>query len=120
MKVYGTGIYENDRADLAGLAYLHFSISQIEDVIEWMKGTDEPAQQLLGYLDMLLMIAKKFPDDANLKIKKQRVSEWQIIFNEWFVRTEKKLQKKYRDSIKNDSEKLFEEIKKYGHSISWL
>ena len=34
-----------------------------------MKGTDEPAQQLLGYLDMLLMIAKKFPDDANLKIK---------------------------------------------------
>lgn len=120
MKVYGTGIYENDRADLVGLAYLHFSISQIEDVIEWMRGTDEPAQQLLGYLDMLLMIAKKFPDDAKLKIKKQRVSEWQIIFNEWFVRTEKKLQKKYRDSIKNDSEKLFEEIKKYGHSISWL
>ena len=38
MKVYGTGIYENDRADLVGLAYLHFSISQIEDVIEWMKG----------------------------------------------------------------------------------
>ena len=59
MKVYGTGIYENDRADLVGLAYLHFSISQIEDVIEWMKDTDEPAQQLLGYLDMLLMIAKK-------------------------------------------------------------
>jgi len=51
MKVYGTGIYENDRADLVGLAYLHFSISQIEDVIEWMKGTDEPAQQLLGYLE---------------------------------------------------------------------
>ena len=69
MKVYGTGIYENDRADLAGLAYLYFSISQIEDVIEWMKGTDEPAQQLLGYLDTLLMIAKKFPDDTNLKIK---------------------------------------------------
>jgi len=87
MKVYGTGIYEN--ADLVGLAYLHFSISQIEDVIEWMRGTDEPAQQLLGYLDMLLMIAKKFPDDAKLKIKKQRVSEWQIIFNEWFVRAEK-------------------------------
>ena len=120
MKAYGTGIYENDRADLVGLAYLHFSISQIEDVIEWMKGTDEPAQQLFWYLDMLLMIAKKFPGDANLKIKKQRVSEWQIIFNEWFVRAEKKLQKKYRDSIKNDSEKLFEEIKKYGHSISWL
>ena len=95
MKVYGTGIYENDRADLVGLAYLHFSISQIEDVIEWMKGTDEPAQHLLGYLDMLLMIAKKFPDDANLKIKKQRVSEWQIIFNEWFVRAEKS----YRKSI---------------------
>jgi len=45
MKVYGTGIYENDRADLVGLAYLHFSISQIEDVIEWMKGTDEPAHK---------------------------------------------------------------------------
>ena len=27
-------------------------------------------------------------------------------------KSRKKLQKKYRDSIKNDSEKLFEEIKK--------
>lgn len=35
-------------------------------------------------------------------------------------KSRKKLQKKYRDSIKNNSEKLFEEIKKYGHSISWL
>ena len=44
MKIYGTGIYENDRADLVGLGYFHFSISKIEDTIEWMKETDEPAQ----------------------------------------------------------------------------
>lgn len=72
MKVYGTGIYENDRADLVGLAYLHFSISQIEDVIEWMRGTDEPAQQLLGYLDMLLMIAKKISRRCQLENKKTK------------------------------------------------
>ena len=72
MKIYGTGIYENDRADLVGLGYFHFSISKIEDTIEWMKETDESAQPLLAYLDMLLMIAEKFPDDANLKIKKTK------------------------------------------------
>lgn len=120
MKIYGTGIYENDRADLVGLGYFHFSISKIEDTIEWMKETDEPAQPLLGYLDMLLMIAEKFPDDANLKIKKQRVTEWEMIFDEWFIRAEKKIQKKYRNSIKNDAKRLFEEVRKYGHSISWL
>ena len=85
-----------------------------------MKETDEPAQPLLAYLDMLLMIAEKFPNDANLKIKKQRVTEWEMIFDEWFIRAEKKIQKKYRDSIKNDAKRLFEEVRKYGHSISWL
>jgi hypothetical protein len=43
-----------------------------------------------------------------------------MIFDEWFIRAEKKIQKKYRDSIKNDAKRLFEEVRKYGHSISWL
>ena len=97
MKIYGTGIYENDRADLVGLSYLHFSISQIEDVIEWMKDTDESAQQLLGYLDMLLMIAEKFPDDANLKIKNKEFLNSKL----FLMNGLQELKKSYKKNIVN-------------------
>ena len=43
MKIFSTAPEGNDIAQYVGVDYLKFSISLIEDVVDWMKGTDKIA-----------------------------------------------------------------------------
>lgn len=115
MKIYSTEPEGNDIAQYVGVDYLKFSISLIESVSDWMKKTDKIAQPLLANIDLLLMIAKKYPTDANLLIKKEKIKEWKVIFNEWFERCGGKIPIKYRDGIKANGDELFKELEQYGH-----
>ena len=49
MKIYGTGIYENERADLVFIAYIDFSIKKIQEHIDWLKDTNEICQAFSIY-----------------------------------------------------------------------
>lgn len=115
MKIFSTAPEGNDIAQYVGVDYLKFSISLIEDVNDWMKRNDKIAQPLLANIDLLLMIAKKYPIDANILIKKDKVQEWKKIFNDWFERVGSKIPAKYRDGIKANGDELFKELEQYGY-----
>ena len=115
MKIFSTAPEGNDIAQYVGVDYLKFSISLIEDVIDWMKKNDKITQPLLANIDLLIMIAKKYPTDANLLIKKEKVQEWKKIFIEWFERCGSKIPAKFRDGIKINGDELFRELEQYGH-----
>ena len=115
MKIFSAAPEGNDIAQYVGVDYLKFSISLIKDVIDWMRKNDKIAQPLLANIDLLIMITKKYPTDANLLIKKDEVQEWKQTFNEWFVRCESKIPAKFRDGIKANGNDLFKELEQDGH-----
>lgn len=39
MKLYGSGIYDNERADLIGIGYAEFAIQTVQEDIAWLKST---------------------------------------------------------------------------------
>lgn len=115
MKIFSTAPDGNEIAEYVGVEYIKFSISLIEDVCGWMKKTDEIAQPLLANIDLLLIIIKKYPRDANLLIRKDKVKEWKKTFNNWFERVGNKIPTKYRDGIKTNGDELFKQLEQYGH-----
>jgi hypothetical protein len=115
MKIFSSAPEGNDIAQYVGVDYLKFSISTIEDVCDWMKNFDKITQPLLANIDLLIMIAKKYPVDANLLIEKDKIQKWKTVFNEWFERCGSKIPAKYRDGIKTNGDELFKELEQYGH-----
>lgn len=121
MKIYGKGIYQNEVADTIGIGYAEFTISELEKSIEFLKDTNEICQDVLGLLDMLIVIEEKFPSDVSSRLKRSKVLEWEAIFNEWFERVRSKIPSKYRDAIQSDAKKLFDKIaNEYSHTLEWL
>lgn len=115
MKIFSTLPEGNEIAQYVGVDYLKFSISVIEKVIDLMKKKDFIAQPLLANIDLLLMISKKYPVDANLLIKEEKIQEWKQVFNDWFDRCGGKIPAKYREGIKANGDELFKELEQYGH-----
>lgn len=120
MKIYGEGIYQNDRADLVGLAYINIAIERVEKGIEWLTTSESPCQHILAEIDILLMLGEKFPHDINIKLKKSKIQAWQKVFDDWLQRNQTKIPKRYQNSLKNDAEQLFQKLSKFGHSLEWL
>ena len=114
-KIFSTAPDGNDNAQFVGVEYIKFSISQIEDVCDWMRKNDEIAQPLLANIDLLLTITRKYSVDANLLIEKDKVKEWRKVFNDWFERVGNKIPAKFRDGIKANGDELFKELEQYGH-----
>lgn len=115
MKIFSTAPEGNDIAQYVGVDYLKFSISLTKDVIEWMKNSNNISQPLLANIDLLTMIAKKYPADANLLIKRNEVQGWKKVFYDWFERCGNKIPVKFRDGIKANADELFKELEQYGH-----
>jgi hypothetical protein len=115
MKIFSTEPAGNEIAEYVGVEYLKFSISMIENDVEWLKNNNKIAQPLLANIDMLLTIASKYPVDDNLLIKKDKVQEWKQVFNDWFKRCGNKIPTKYKDEIKSNGDELFKELEQYGH-----
>lgn len=119
MKIYGTKPDENEAAEMASAIYINLALEQINKSNEWLKSTDKPYQVMLINIDILLMLAKKYPVNANLLIKKYLVKEWHETFNEWFIRCSKKIPLEYRKGIKENADELFVELEKYGHNLRY-
>lgn len=120
MKIYGEGIYQNERADLVGLTYISYAIERVDKTALWLRDTDSACQHLLAEIDILLLLANKFPHDVNVKLKKTKVKEWETLFFDWFEKNNAQIPKKYRESIKEQGVILFSELSKFGHSLDWL
>lgn len=78
MKIFSTAPDGNEMADMANARYFNLAIKQIEENAEWLKTANKPTQALLAHIEILIMLAKRFPIDANLSIKKDKVKEWKI------------------------------------------
>lgn len=115
MKIYSTAPEGNDMAELENARYINLALKQIEENVHWLKTASKPVQALLTHIDILLIFAKKFPVNANLLIKKEKVQEWKLVFNEWFERCGSKIPAKFRDGIKANGDELFKELEQYGH-----
>ncbi|MEK4424954.1 hypothetical protein [Solibacillus sp. FSL K6-1523] len=115
MKIFSTAPDGNEAAELENTHYFNLAIKKIEESNEWMKKTEKPYQVMLVHIDILLMLSRKYKLDANLSIKKDRVSEWKNTFDEWFIRCGKKIPAKYRNGIKENAVELFNELNGYGH-----
>ena len=91
MKIFSTAPDGNEMADMANARYFNLAIKQIEENAEWLKTANKPTQALLAHIEILIMLAKRFPIDANLSIKKTKfkngkrrlmtgLSVWEIKF----------------------------------------
>lgn len=78
MKIFSTAPDGNEMADMANARYFNLAIKQIEENAEWLKTANKPTQALLAHIEILIMLAKRFPIDANLSIKKEKVQEWEL------------------------------------------
>ena len=99
MKIFSTAPDGNEMADMANARYFNLAIKQA----------------LLAHIEILIMLAKRFPIDANLSIKKEKVQEWKKVFNDWFERCGNKIPVKFREGIKANGDELFKELEQYGH-----
>ena len=72
MKIFSTAPDGNEMADMANARYFNLAIKQIEENAEWLKTANKPTQALLAHIEILIMLAKRFPIDANLSIKKRK------------------------------------------------
>lgn len=120
MKIYGDGIYDNERADLVFIAYIEFSLNKIREHIEWLGNTNEICQSVLGYIDMLLLISEKSPSDLTGRLKESEVAQWKNVFDNWFNRVEGKIPKEYRHPIRVNADILFNKLKENANSLEWL
>lgn len=118
MKVYGTGAFDNDRANLVGKSYIDLCFKQIKKDLEWLE-SDDKCQVLLADLDILLTLAQKFSDDVFVKLKKSMLKEWEDKYNTWFEKNQLKLPKEYREGIKQNAENIFKSLDEYATDISW-
>lgn len=120
MKIYGPGIYDNERADMVGICYIEYSLAEIESAIEWLQSSNETCQPILAFIDMLLLIGEKAPGDLTGRLKTSTVTRWEGVFNDWYARVKSKIPKKYREPIEADAEKLFSRLREKSCSIEWL
>jgi len=115
MKIFSTAPEGNEMAELENARYFNLALKQIEENIEWLKTAKKPVQAVLTHIDMLVIFSKRFPIDANLSIKKDKIKEWKTVFYDWYDRVNSKIPAKFRDGIKQNADELFAELEQYGH-----
>ena len=115
MRIFSTAPEGNEMAELENARYINLALRQIEENIEWLKTANKPVQAVMTHIDILVSLAKRFPVNANLLIKKEKVQEWKNVFNDWFERCGNKIPAKYREGIKTNSDELFIQLEQYGH-----
>ncbi|MGE7913048.1 hypothetical protein [Lysinibacillus xylanilyticus] len=119
MRIFGTKPEENEAAEFANARYINLAIEEINKNNEWLKNSDKPYQAMLAHIDILVMLARRFPDNAHALIKQYQTKEWKETFNEWFNRCEKKIPSKYREGIKANADELFTELEEYGNNLRY-
>ncbi len=120
MKIYGEGVFDNERADTVGISYIEFSKGQIEENIAWLADTNDTCQCVLGFLHILLDIGELFPNDLTSRVKQSEVDRWKDVFDAWYERVKKKIPTTYRETIRSDADRLFTDLRAKATSLEWL
>lgn len=115
MKIYSTAPEGNEAADLENARYFNLALKQINSASDYLKTSENPVQVMLVHIDILLLLSRKYPKDANLSIKRAEVKQWAASFYAWFERVNAKIPQKYRQGIKESADALFTELDQYGH-----
>lgn len=114
MRIYGTGPFQNEEADLQSGRYIVFIKENIFECIEFLKTSQEPAQDLLLHLHMLTILYETFPpNDLIDEIIQEGIEEWKVVFAEWFSRCEMKIPKQYREGIRKSADEIFAKLENY-------
>lgn len=71
MRIFSTAPEGNEMAELENARYINLALRQIEENIEWLKTANKPVQAVMTHIDILVSLAKRFPVNANLLIKKR-------------------------------------------------
>ena len=115
MKIFSTAPEGNEAAELENARYFNLARKQLNMSAEDLKTTDSPIQVMLTHIDILLMLCRRFPQDANLSVKKGERTDWKDSFYGWFERCGSKIPAKFRQGIKDSADALFAELEQYGH-----
>ncbi len=120
MKFTGSGVFQNENSDMTNLGYIEYGLDLIRERIKDLKTSNRETQSVLAHIHIVIVLIKLLPHTMSGRLKKSEVNEWQKHYNEWFERIKHKIPKKYRNDIKNDADRLFDELKGYAHDIDWL
>jgi hypothetical protein len=115
MKIYSTAPHGNEAADLENARYFNLAITHINKSAEYLKTSESPVQVMLVHIDILVYLSNKYPEDANLSIKKNQVTEWKTSFYQWYERCKEKIPKKFREGIRESADTLFAQLDVFGH-----
>ena len=115
MKIFSSAPEGNEAAEMQNAIYINVALERIEKSNTRLKDINKAHQVMLTHIDILLMISKRFPVNANLLIKKDRAHEWKSTFNTWFDRCSKKIPAEFRDGIRQSADELFAELDTFGH-----
>lgn len=110
MKIFSAAPEGNESADMEPARYLNLAIEQINKITEWMKTADRAAQPLLVHLDIFILLAKKYPDVAELRMDGLDIPEIKTTFYDWYERCHKKIPKQFRDEIKLSADEIFKSL----------
>ena len=108
-KVYGILPEENTMADIEPGRYFNFVFEHIKEAEEHLKNgeRDNGLQFLLVNLEILLILSNRFPNVAARKIYLLKRKQLKETFDAWYERNAKKIPAKYREGVKESSERLF-------------
>ena len=111
-KITGILPHENTCADLVPMSYFYDVLKNIQKVEEDIINMtyEDGRQPLLVHLDMLLSIARKYPNTAAMCIYKLKRKHLKDTFEAWWERNQKKIPKKYRTGIRQNADELFDEL----------
>lgn len=111
-KVKGVLPHENTKADLLPWSYFRIILEHIEEASKAMEDSenDDGCQFLLVSIDLLILLCHKYPIMAAANIYRVKRKQLKSIFDAWWIRNEKKIPKKYREGILNNSKELFEAL----------
>ncbi|MEN7551957.1 hypothetical protein AAG747_28845 [Rapidithrix thailandica] len=108
-RIFNTHPNGNEASDLEPARYINLAISQINEICEWLKNTNEVAQAMLLHMDILIVLTNKYPDMVDM-LMDEDIEEWKISFYDWYERLESKIPKKFREGIKESADQLFSDL----------
>ncbi|WP_136668195.1 hypothetical protein [Flavobacterium sp. H122] len=113
MKYYNSLPEGNEMASMEPVRYFNLGIQQINEIVEWLKTTNEPVQPILVHLEVLLVLSKRYPQSAEDTLYRINLKEIKVVFLEWFERCGSKIPAKYRQEVKENGENIIKELEQY-------
>ena len=114
LKVYSAAPNGNEAADMTDALYMNLAVSSLNEEAERLKTADTAVQTMLAHIDILLYLAEKFPEGAELSIEKSDVKVWKTAFYEWYERCNAKIPSKFREGIKDSADELFSGLETFA------